>query len=95
MTSWLVGVFIGIPTVSEQAKVVGALVRNVKERSHHLTTGIIGTRVLLQSLPTDTAYALAVQDTYPVSLTQQQSCDAHSPTTDIVNCLYADREDLT
>ena len=90
------GVFLGIPTVSEQAKVVGALVRNVKERSHHLTTGIIGTRVLLQSLPTDTAYALAVQDTYPVSLTQQQqSRDAHSPTTDIVNCLYADREDLT
>ena len=66
-TSNSMALWLGVPTVGEHVKVVGALVKNVESRGHHLTTGIIGTRVLLQSLPTDTAYEVAVQDTYPVS----------------------------
>ncbi len=44
---------------------VQALVEDVERRNHHLSTGIIGTRVLLPSLPMETAYPLAVQETYP------------------------------
>jgi alpha-L-rhamnosidase len=64
-TSNSMALYLGIPTAAEQAKVVGALVQDVERRGHHLSTGIVGTRVLLQSLPTETAYTLAIQETYP------------------------------
>ena len=44
-TSNSMALWLGIPTASERAKVVDALVANVESRGHHLSTGIIGTRV--------------------------------------------------
>lgn len=64
-TSNGMALWLGIPTEAELQKVVQALVKDVEGREHHLSTGIIGTRVLLPSLPMETAYPLAVQDTYP------------------------------
>eukprot|EP01050_Picozoa_sp_SAG11_P006653 SAG11_NODE_524_length_8751_cov_4.292765_7_plen_112_part_00 len=74
-TSNGMALWLGIPRGGERAKVVEALVKNVESRGHHLSTGIIGTRVLLPSLPTETAYALAVQDTYPVSTVDRRNPD--------------------
>ena len=55
-TSNSMALWLGVPTAEEKAKVVSALVKDVESKGHHLSTGIIGTRVLLQSLPIDTAY---------------------------------------
>lgn len=64
-TSNSMALWLGIPNKAEEQKVIRALVEDVEHKGHHLSTGIIGTRVLLPSLPMETAYALAVQDTYP------------------------------
>ena len=55
-TSNSMALWLGVPTAEEKAKVLSALVKDVESKGHHLSTGIIGTRVLLQSLPIDTAY---------------------------------------
>ena len=38
-TSNSMALWLGIPTTSERAKVIGALVKNVESRGHHLSTG--------------------------------------------------------
>jgi hypothetical protein len=73
-TSNSMALWLGIPLASERPKVVGALVENVKSLGHHLSTGIIGTRVLLPSLPIETAYLVATQDTYPGRSRQPTAC---------------------
>ncbi len=62
--------WLGIPqNLSQTARVLASLKADVEARDHHVSTGIIGTRVLFDALSnnnaTETAYALAIQDTYP------------------------------
>lgn len=93
-TSNGMALFLGVPSASERARVVASLVADVRARAHHLSTGIIGTRVLLDALSlsreTETAYKVAVQDTYPghghfvrqnaTTLWERWEATAHDPT---------------
>jgi alpha-L-rhamnosidase len=69
-TSNSMALYLGVPATQTQTKqVVASLVHDIVERSHHLSTGIIGTRTLLDTLSmfnqTEVSYKLAVQETYP------------------------------
>ena len=86
--------WLGITAAAEVPRATHSLVQDVERRQHHLSTGIIGCRVLLDALSAngahETAYALAVQDTYPswghfvrqnaTTLWERWEATAHDPT---------------
>jgi alpha-L-rhamnosidase len=86
--------FLGIVPRAEAPRVTQSLVADIENRGMHLSTGIIGSRVLLQALTannaTDTAYAVATQDTYPswghfvrqnaTTLWERWEASTHDPT---------------
>ncbi len=61
--------FLGAPSKEQLPRVVANLVRDVKERGYHLTTGNLCTKYLLEVLTEhgelETAYKIATQTTYP------------------------------
>ncbi|MBX2920646.1 MAG: family 78 glycoside hydrolase catalytic domain [Chitinophagaceae bacterium] len=61
--------FIGAPTQQQLPRVMANLVKDVKERGYHLTTGNLCTKYLLETLTdngeVETAYKIAAQTTYP------------------------------
>lgn len=61
--------FIGAPTQQQLPRVIANLVKDVKERGYHLTTGNLCTKYLLETLTEngeiETAYKIATQTTYP------------------------------
>lgn len=61
--------FLGAPDKDRLPRVVANLVRDVKERGYHLTTGNLCTKYLLEALTengeVETAYKIATQVTYP------------------------------
>ncbi len=62
-------IFLGAPDKKRLPRVVANLVRDVKERGYHLTTGNLCTKYLLEALTengeVETAYKIATQTTYP------------------------------
>ncbi len=62
-------VFLGAPTKERLPRVIANLVRDVRERGYHLTTGNLCTKYLLEALTEngelETAYKIATQTTYP------------------------------
>ena len=54
---------------TNRAAVVASLVNDIQARSNHLSTGILGTKAVMEALwkngRSDLAYSLAVQNTYP------------------------------
>ncbi len=62
-------IFLGAPTKEQLPRVVANLVKDVKERGFHLTTGNLCTKYLLEALTEhgelETAYKIATQTTYP------------------------------
>lgn len=62
-------IFIGAPTQQQLPRVMANLVKDVKERGYHLTTGNLCTKYLLETLTengeVETAYKIATQTTYP------------------------------
>ncbi len=61
--------FLGLPGKKETPLVVQNLVNNVRQQDHHLTTGNLCTKYLLEVLSEnghhDTAYEIAIQESYP------------------------------
>lgn len=62
-------IFLGAPGKERLPRVIANLVRDVKERGYHLTTGNLCTKYLLETLTengeVETAYKIATQVTYP------------------------------
>lgn len=62
-------IFLGAPDKDRLPRVVDNLVRDVKERGYHLTTGNLCTKYLLEALTengeAEVAYKIATQTTYP------------------------------
>ncbi|HRP54668.1 family 78 glycoside hydrolase catalytic domain [Agriterribacter sp.] len=62
-------IFIGAPTQQQLPRVMASLVKDVKQRGYHLTTGNLCTKYLLEMLTengeVETAYKIATQTTYP------------------------------
>ncbi len=68
-TANLVPLYFGLPAEEDADAVFANLLRDIRERDYHLTTGFIGTAYLLPELSargaTDVAYRIATQTTYP------------------------------
>jgi Glycogen debranching enzyme len=68
-TELSVPIYWGVVPCDIKDKVVSNLVKNVEMAGHHLDVGVLGARALLSALSdngrAETAYRVAVQDTYP------------------------------